>query len=121
MMPDPDINDDLSPSEEIEAAIKTMKFREKRGTRMKDLMTGKFRLDNFWEENAKYFGGNLNFPEDEDEEDDEYEQSSSGRDEFDSDFDETDSYPGKRGRKKGSRLTKSRRGRKPGRKPKQTN
>jgi hypothetical protein len=48
MMPDADINDDLSPSEEIEAAIKTMKFREKRGTRMKDLMTGKFRLDNFW-------------------------------------------------------------------------
>ena len=45
---DEEINYDNSSSEEIEAAIKTMKFREKRGTRMKDLMTGKFRLDNFW-------------------------------------------------------------------------
>ena len=32
-----------------------------------------------------------------------YVQSSSGRDEFDSDFDLTESYPGKRGRKKGFR------------------
>ncbi len=36
---------------------------------MKDLISGKVRIDNFWEENAKYFGGNLNFPEDDDEDD----------------------------------------------------
>lgn len=47
---------------------------------MKDLISGKFKLDNFWEENAKYFGGKLGFPESDDSEDGEYEQSSSGRD-----------------------------------------
>jgi hypothetical protein len=40
-----------------------MKFREKRGTRMKDLISGKYKIDNFWEENAKYFGGFLNNPD----------------------------------------------------------
>jgi hypothetical protein len=43
-----------------------MKFREKRGTRMKDLMAGKCKFDNFWVQNAEYFGGSLNFPEEED-------------------------------------------------------
>ena len=43
--------------------------------------------------------------EDEDDQED-YEASSSGRDEFDSDFDLTDSYVGKRGRKKGTKIRK---------------
>lgn len=38
-----------------------------------------------------------------------YEASSSGRDEFDSDFDLTDSYVGKRGRKKGTKVKRRKR------------
>jgi hypothetical protein len=37
---------------------------------MKDLISGKFKLDNFWETNEKYFGGNLHFPEEDDSQDD---------------------------------------------------
>lgn len=44
--------------------------------------------------------------ESEDQED--YQASSSGRDEFDSDFDLTDSYVGKRGRKKGTKVRRRR-------------
>ncbi len=65
-------------------------------------MHGRNKKDLFWEENCKYFGGNILEPESEDLED--YQQSSSGRDYFDSDFDDTDSYPGKRGRKKGFKV-----------------
>lgn len=85
------------------AAIKTMKFRPNRGAKMQELMEGKISKDPFWERNCRVFGGDLRErPEDEDESD--YEASSSGRDEFDSDFDLTDSYPGKRGRKKGQKV-----------------
>lgn len=94
-------------SEVIEPAIKTMTFRAKRGTRMKELMKGKLKTDMFWSRYQGYFGGGLDEPEDEDDQED-YEASSSGRDEFDSDFDLTDSYVGKRGRKKGSKAKKKR-------------
>jgi hypothetical protein len=36
-----------------------MQFRAKRGTRMKDLISGKLSKDKFWEDNGKYFGGSL--------------------------------------------------------------
>ena len=74
---------------------------------MNDLMNGKIDNDLFWEKNCVYFGGNLKDRELEEDSED-YQQSSSGRDEFDSDFNLTDSYPGKRGRKKGSKVKKSR-------------
>lgn len=70
-------------------------------------MNGKIDNDLFWEKNCVYFGGNLKDRELEEDSED-YQQSSSGRDEFDSDFNLTDSYPGKRGRKKGSKVKKSR-------------
>jgi hypothetical protein len=88
-----------------------MKFREKRGSKMKDLMRGKIDRDEFWEKNNIYFYGNL-INKDDDAHESEYEASSSGRDEFDSDFDQTDSYRGKRGRKKGYRIKKTKKGRK---------
>ena len=78
---------------------------------MKELMRGKSKKDLFWERYQGYFGGDLNKDEDEEDQED-YEASSSGRDEFDSDFDLTDSYVGKRGRKKGTKI-KKRRGRRP--------
>ena len=78
---------------------------------MKELMKGKSKKDLFWERYQGYFGGDLNKDEDEEDQED-YEASSSGRDEFDSDFDLTDSYVGKRGRKKGTKI-KKRRGRRP--------
>jgi hypothetical protein len=66
---------------------------------MKDLIKGKHKNDLFWDKYQNYFGGNLNGPDDSDDEED-YEASSSGRDYFDL----TDSYAGKRGRKKGTKL-----------------
>jgi hypothetical protein len=36
-----------------------MKFRSKRGAKMKDLMKGKIDKDDFWEKNNIYFGGDL--------------------------------------------------------------
>lgn len=89
-----------------------MTFRAKRGTRMKELMKGKHRKDQFWDRYQRYFGGDLNKEEDSDDQED-YEASSSGRDEFDSDFDLTDSYAGKRGRKKGTKLKRRRPANKP--------
>jgi hypothetical protein len=80
---------------------------------MKELIKGKRGKDHFWDKYQDYFGGDLDRPEDEEDLED-YQASSSGRDEFDSDFDLTDSYIGKRGRKKG---TKVRRKRKPIAKP----
>jgi hypothetical protein len=56
-----------------------MSFRPKRGTRMKDLIKGKHKNDLFWDKYQNYFGGNLNGPDDSDDEED-YEASSSGRD-----------------------------------------
>jgi hypothetical protein len=50
----------------------------------------------------------LNKSEDSEDEED-YQASSSGRDEFDSDFDLTDSYVGKRGRKKGTKVKRRKR------------
>ena len=70
---------------------------------MKELIRGKPKKDLFWEKYQCYFGGNINGPDDEDDQED-YQASSSGRDEFDSDFDLTDSYVGKRGRKKGIKV-----------------
>ena len=75
---------------------------------MKDLIKGKHKKDQFWQKYQDYFGGDLNRPEDSEDEED-YEASSSGRDEFDSDFDLTDSYVGKRGRKKGTKMKKRKR------------
>ena len=75
---------------------------------MKELMKGKPKNDMFWNRYQGYFGGGLDGPEDSDDEED-YEASSSGRDEFDSDFDLTDSYVGKRGRKKGSKVKRKQR------------
>lgn len=49
-------------SEVIEPAIKSMAFRKKRGTRMKELIKGKHRKDRFWEKYEDYFGGNLDKP-----------------------------------------------------------
>ena len=85
-----------------------MNFRKKRGTRMKDLIKGKHKKDHFWSKYQDYFGGDLNRLDDSEDEED-YEASSSGRDEFDSDFDLTDSYVGKRGRKKGTKMKKRKR------------
>lgn len=53
--------------EVIEPAIKTMTFRARRGTRMKELMRGKPKNDMFWNRYQGYFGGGLNDPEDEDD------------------------------------------------------
>lgn len=75
---------------------------------MKDLMKGKHRKDNFWDKYQNYFGGDLDRPQDQSDLED-YEASSSGRDEFDSDFDLTDSYVGKRGRKKGTKVKRRKR------------
>jgi hypothetical protein len=86
-----------------------MTFRSRRGTRMKDLIKGKHRKDQFWQKYQHFFGGDLDQSEDSQDLED-YEASSSGRDEFDSDFDLTDSYVGKRGRKKGSKIRKPKRG-----------
>ena len=36
-----------------------MKFREKRGSNMQDLMKGKINRDTFWERNCALFGGDL--------------------------------------------------------------
>lgn len=80
-----------------------MSYRTKRGTRMKDLIKGKHQKDQFWEKYQTFFGGDLNKP-DEDLDEEDYQASSSGRDDFDSDFDLTDSYVGKRGRKKGTKV-----------------
>lgn len=44
----------------IEPAIKTMSFRPKRGARMKELIKGKYKKDQFWEKYQNYFGGDLN-------------------------------------------------------------
>ena len=46
---------------------------------MKDLLKGKPRKDHFWEKYQDYFGGDLNKPDDSEEEED-YQASSSGRD-----------------------------------------
>lgn len=70
---------------------------------MDDLIKGKIDKDEFWDRNNVYFGGDLK-GKDQDEHESDYEASSSGRDQFDSDFDLTDSYPGKRGRKKGQKV-----------------
>lgn len=70
---------------------------------MKELLKGKNRKDQFWDKYQNYFGGGLDGEDDSDDLED-YEASSSGRDEFDSDFDLTDSYVGKRGRKKGTKM-----------------
>lgn len=70
---------------------------------MQDLMKGKINRDDFWDRNCAFFGGDLRQKAEEEDESD-YQASSSGRDEFDSDFDLTDSYPGKRGRKKGQKV-----------------
>jgi hypothetical protein len=53
---------DSSNSQEtpIVPAIQTMKFRKKRGNKMKELMKGKIDEDRFWEQHCVYFGGNLN-------------------------------------------------------------
>jgi hypothetical protein len=75
---------------------------------MKELMKGKPKNDMFWNRYQGFFGGGLDGPEDEDDLED-YEASSSGRDEFDSDFDLTDSYAGKRGRKKGTKVKRKQR------------
>jgi hypothetical protein len=87
-----------------------MRFREKRGSKMGDLIRGKIEKDEFWDKNNKYFGGDLRDGEprsrDEEAHESDYVASSSGRDEFDSDFDQTDSYQGKRGRKKGQKVKK---------------
>lgn len=56
-----------------------MSFRQKRGTRMKDLMKGKHKKDLFWDKYQNYFGGDLNQPDESDDEED-YQASSSGRD-----------------------------------------
>jgi hypothetical protein len=56
-----------------------MAFRPKRGTRMKELIKGKHRKDQFWDKYQNYFGGDINKPEDSQDEED-YEASSSGRD-----------------------------------------
>lgn len=69
-------------------AIKQMTFRERRGTKMKTLIDRK-KLeedDPFWVEHKGYFG-DIDGEDGEDEED--YVESSSGRDWFDSDFGET--------------------------------
>lgn len=70
---------------------------------MQDLMKGNINRDAFWDRNCSFFGGDLRQKIEEEDESD-YEASSSGRDQFDSDFDLTDSYPGKRGRKKGQKV-----------------
>lgn len=44
----------------IEPAIKTMSFRPKRGTHMKEMIKGKYKKDQFWEKYQNYFGGDLN-------------------------------------------------------------
>ena len=75
---------------------------------MKELMKGKRGKDRFWEKYQDYFGGDLDKSEESEDQED-YQASSSGRDEFDSDFDLTDSYIGKRGRKKGTKLRRKRR------------
>lgn len=36
-----------------------MKFRAKRGAKMKDLIKGKIDKDDFWDKNKMYFGGDL--------------------------------------------------------------
>ena len=70
---------------------------------MKDLLKGNINKDAFWDKHCRLFGGDLRLREESEDEED-YEQSSSGQDEFDSDFNNTDSYPGKRGRKKGTKV-----------------
>lgn len=63
----------------IEPAIKSMAFRNKRGTRMKELIKGKHKKDQFWDKYQDYFGGDINKPDNEEDEED-YQASSSGRD-----------------------------------------
>ena len=47
-----------------------MTFRERRGTRMKELIKGKHRKDQFWQKYQDYFGGDLDKPEDSQDQED---------------------------------------------------
>lgn len=67
-----------------------MQFRERRGTKMNYLINRKKEEeeDPFWAQQGQNYFGNL---DDGDNDEEDYLQSSSGRDEFDSDFGQTES------------------------------
>lgn len=68
-----------------------MEFRRSRGTGMKKLMEQQQNeADDFWKEN-KYFGKQEDLEEDSEDKED-YEATSSGRDEFDTDFLDSSSH-----------------------------
>lgn len=67
-----------------------MQFRERRGTKMNYLISRKKEEeeDPFWAAQGQQYFGDL---DDGDNDEEDYVESSSGRDEFDSDFDQTES------------------------------